>query len=314
MMRRGCAEWTANGDAGGMSASHSRAGRGASRQPSASRPGAWRSGAVRGVWGGKWRSVLRKAGILLGLLCVVAAALPFLAVAYLAFAGCGLFIKNPRSPYDRLIDRYPLLYEIHSRFFNFPLLEDTFRNIPPARGRVLHLACGTGLGAKIIRNGNPRVIELDMNVKRLCYGLKKLRLQRPVAGDAVALPFRENAFDVIVLPVSLHHIIDLDGLFRECERVMREDGRFIIYDPASLRRRTCELWNTFHDGRIWIFDKVSLVREIEVLAARRGLKIGSVRYYRQPSLQNYNLVYSMCDVLVELVREPSACANKRGAC
>lgn len=289
-MHREITEWTAPGEAGSISAGTARA--------------------VCGVW--------RKAGILLGLLLIVPAALPFLAAAYLAFAGCSLFLKNPRSPYDRLIDRYPLLYEIHSRFFNFPLLEDTFHNIPPARGRVLHLACGTGLGAKIIRSGNPQVTELDMNVKRLRYGVEKLRLQRPVAGDAAALPFRENTFDVIVLPVSLHHIMDLDGLFRECERVMSADGRFLIYDPASLRRRTFGVWNTFHDGPIWIFDRVTLVREIGLLAARRGLKIGSVRYYRQPSLQNYNLVYSMCDVLVELVREPRACEHifecNRGAC
>jgi SAM-dependent methyltransferase len=253
---------------------------------------------------------VRTAFISLGLAVVIVLTLPLMLAALLSFRISYLFSTKRRSIYDYLIEKSPLLYEFHSKIFNYPLWEHTFRNVPPMSGRVLHLACGTGLGSNEIRNGNSTMIELDINLPRLNYGHRIGKLAHPVVGDAAKLPLRSRAFDCVFIPVSLHHIGDLDGLFRECRRVMADDGRLIIFEPVSLKMRPFERWNTFHDGPIWIFDKKTLVSEVDVLGWRYGLEIRSVDFHRPLNVQNYNGFYNMCDAVIEMVprREASSMA------
>ena len=62
-----------------------------------------------------------------------------------------------------------------------------------------------------------------------------------VVGNACAMDFPDNSFDVVAVANSLHHIPDLEALFREMRRVVKPDGWMLISEmysdgqpPASL--------------------------------------------------------------------------------
>ena len=64
---------------------------------------------------------------------------------------------------------------------------------------------------------------------------------RPMAGVALqcefdALPFEANSLDLVVLPHALERSQDPHQTLRECERVLRPEGRLVILglNPASL--------------------------------------------------------------------------------
>jgi SAM-dependent methyltransferase len=77
----------------------------------------------------------------------------------------------------------------------------------PLRGQsVLDLGSGTGDGSRAARAAGADVVATDLAVDMLRIDQRG----RPpaAAGDALALPFRNDAFDVVLAPFSLNHLDD----------------------------------------------------------------------------------------------------------
>ena len=51
-----------------------------------------------------------------------------------------------------------------------------------------------------------------------------------VAGDVVALPFLDGAFDVVTCRIAPHHFADVAGAVRQVQRVLRPGGSFLVQD------------------------------------------------------------------------------------
>jgi ubiquinone/menaquinone biosynthesis C-methylase UbiE len=233
----------------------------------------------------------------MGLLCYVLVICPFLIISLIHY-----LIKKGKQPslYVRAVYRVPLLYEFHNRIFTFPVWEQNFLHLPALPGRTLHLGCGTGFGAGIIEQKALETVHMDIKARFVHYGVKKKKLKCAVTGDAYRLPFKEKSFDRIVIPVAFHHLLDHASLFAELKRVMQAEGLTLIFDPVSIRPRESRVANTFHDGLIWIFDHQGILKTTASILEKNGLEVRSVTYFRPFSLQNYNLVYPMKDMILEL--------------
>ena len=96
---------------------------------------------------------------------------------------------------------------------------------------VLEIACGGGQGLGYLAKPAARVTGIDIDTKVLEYPAKLYagRTNISVApGDACALSFPDNSFDIIVLFDSVYWLKDQDLFMRECRRVLRKGGRLII--------------------------------------------------------------------------------------
>lgn len=60
-----------------------------------------------------------------------------------------------------------------------------------------------------------------------------------ILGDAGRLPLQSASVDAVLIVDALHHMQDVDAVFREAERVLRSGGVLVIrdFDPATLRGR-----------------------------------------------------------------------------
>ena len=100
-----------------------------------------------------------------------------------------------------------------------PLAEELVGRCPvDLRGRtVLDLGAGTGAASSAVRGA--QVIAIDSAIGMLL----ERRLLRPPAtvGDALALPFRSDAFDVVIAAFSFNHVVDVPSGMREAGRVAR---------------------------------------------------------------------------------------------
>jgi SAM-dependent methyltransferase len=94
-----------------------------------------------------------------------------------------------------------------------------FSPVPLEGRRVLDLGSGTGEGSRAALAAGARVIATDLAAEMLRVG----RAGRPpsTAGDAVALPFRHDSFDVVLAPFSLNHLDDPADGVREAGRTGR---------------------------------------------------------------------------------------------
>jgi SAM-dependent methyltransferase len=231
------------------------------------------------------------------LIAWVALLSPFLFVSLAHFVATQ---GRRESLYARAIYRSPLLYEIHNRVFTFPIWQENFHHLPALPGRTLHLACGTGFGAHIIEEKAAETVHMDIQLRFLRVGKRWRRMRQVVAGDAYLLPFRSGSFDRVVVPVAFHHLLDHPRLFAEMKYVLAKGGLVLIFDPVSIRRRKSRIMNSFHDGRIWIYDQDGLVRRTRELAAVSGFEVKSTRCFRPLSVQNFNLIYPMKDMIMVL--------------
>ena len=90
-------------------------------------------------------------------------------------------------------------------------------------GSALDLGAGTGAASRaLLAAGASRVVAVDSAMAMLTHDAH----QRPpaVAGDALALPFADGAFDAAVAAFSLNHLADPAAGLREAARVTRPGG------------------------------------------------------------------------------------------
>ena len=93
---------------------------------------------------------------------------------------------------------------------------------------VLDLAAGTGVSTEELARSGARTVGVDLSLGMLRAG----RAQRPdvalLAGDALALPFRDAVFDAVTISFGLRNIHDTGAALRELARVTRPGGRLVV--------------------------------------------------------------------------------------
>jgi ubiquinone/menaquinone biosynthesis C-methylase UbiE len=101
--------------------------------------------------------------------------------------------------------------------------------------RVLDCACGTGYGARMLRELGTAasVVGIDIEPKALAYATKKHRPAGTAflcsSGDQLAL--EDDSVDVITSFETIEHVPDDRALISEFHRVLRRDGLLIISTP-----------------------------------------------------------------------------------
>lgn len=108
------------------------------------------------------------------------------------------------------------------------------RHVPTATGpapTLLDVACGGGLLAPHLAGRGYAHVGIDLTASALvqanAHGVVGVR------GDVARLPFRDEAFDVVVAGEILEHVNDLPGVIAEACRVLRVGGTLVIDTIAN---------------------------------------------------------------------------------
>jgi demethylmenaquinone methyltransferase / 2-methoxy-6-polyprenyl-1,4-benzoquinol methylase len=103
--------------------------------------------------------------------------------------------------------------------------------------RVLDLAAGTGASSIPFRDAGAEVVACDFSQGMLSVGHQEHPGLDFVAGDALHLPFRDEAFDAVTISFGLRNVADVDAALRELARVTRPRGRLVILETSAPRRQ-----------------------------------------------------------------------------
>ncbi|WP_114382062.1 class I SAM-dependent methyltransferase [Paenibacillus prosopidis] len=217
--------------------------------------------------------------------------------------------RNPfyTSKLVQLQGRYPLLYELAMYVQNFPIPRNVYKALPPLKGDVLQVGCGTGLLNKYARKNNHiRWINMDPNLNALRLGVKLGRYDSYIHAF-IDKPTKLNDMccDMIVFARSFHHIRNHKKALRECSRLLRYGGTIIIADPVVLEEKIGGstgkgyMANSSIDGVIWRFTRETFVNHLKECLPY-DLEIHSVTDTRQLHVTNYNLFVPQTDLIVVL--------------
>ena len=185
---------------------------------------------------------------------------------------------EPRGTFNQLIDFNPL------RISFFEGVVGDFRD-----KSILDIGCGGGILTEEFAKRGGRVTGIDSSYRSLYHA--KVHARESAfeidyrLGNASALPFPDNAFDILVASEVLEHIGNLNLTLWEMVRVLKPDG-FLLFDTPN---RSWFSWLYFiafgemlsrriprgtHDFRMFIRPK-ELILKLQAL----GVQVKDIRGY-----------------------------------
>ncbi len=103
--------------------------------------------------------------------------------------------------------------------------------------QYLHAGCGSGGSDQRITWRKPVVHQLDISLPALQLNRSRSMAmdRRFVCGDLFALPYRDGTIDGIFNFGVMEHFTaeDIDRILAECRRVLKPDGRIILFWPPN---------------------------------------------------------------------------------
>ncbi|MEE6273900.1 demethylmenaquinone methyltransferase [Georgenia wangjunii] len=140
--------------------------------------------------------------------------------------------KKPREVagmFDAVARRYDVTNDVLSLWQDRLWRAATRKAVAAEPGmRVLDLAAGTGTSSEDYADAGIDVVPCDFSTGMVGVG-KRRRPDLPfVAGDATALPFADESFDVVTISFGLRNVVDTDRALSEMLRVTRPGGRLVI--------------------------------------------------------------------------------------
>ena len=165
-----------------------------------------------------------------------------------------------RAMFGRIVPRYDLMNRIMTGGMDRRWRRRTAAAVRPGGARALDLATGTGdLALALVDAGARLVVGADFTLGMLAAAQLKVAPSGRVflcAGDALRLPFADDAFDCAVNGFLLRNVADLPRALAELHRVLAPGGRLgcleITHPPTALR----PFFRLYFDGLVPIMGRV----------------------------------------------------------
>jgi SAM-dependent methyltransferase len=135
---------------------------------------------------------------------------------------------------------YPILFEVEQSHWWYQgrrriiagFVEEICRRVKGRAPRIVDVGCGTGANLLLLsKYGDAEGVDVSEDALSFCRerGLNKVRL-----GAGEALPYEDGVFDLVTaFDVVEHMDDDLAGL-KEFRRVLRPDGRVLLFVPTFM--------------------------------------------------------------------------------
>ncbi len=133
--------------------------------------------------------------------------------------------------FDGVARRYDLLNDLLSLGRTKAWRKVATSIIAPKPGmRILDIAAGTGSSSRPLADAGAEVIPLDFSKGMLEAGRKRHPDLAFTHGDALALSFKDNEFDVTTISFGLRNTSDTLLALRESLRVLKPGGRMVVIE------------------------------------------------------------------------------------
>ncbi len=162
---------------------------------------------------------------------------------------------------------------------------------PQAEGVYLDIGCGTGNYTHEFQKRGFPFIGIDPSIAMLEKARQKNKSIDWKIGAVENIKLPNHSIDGIVAILTIHHWTDLDQGFSELSRVIKPNGRVVIF--TSTPKQMKGYWLNHYFPRMLANAMVEMpsLEEIENAMSSSGMEITEIdRYFIQPDLQD-NFLY-----------------------
>ncbi|MCB5199361.1 bifunctional demethylmenaquinone methyltransferase/2-methoxy-6-polyprenyl-1,4-benzoquinol methylase UbiE [Loktanella sp. TSTF-M6] len=148
-----------------------------------------------------------------------------------------------RGVFSSVASKYDIMNDVMSGGIHRIWKDAMMDWLAPRPGqRLLDVAGGTGdISFRFLRRaGSGHATVLDLTEPMLIEGRKRAEAERMagqldwVVGDAMALPFEDNSFDVYTISFGIRNVTRPQEALNEAYRVLRPGGRLMVLEFSQL--------------------------------------------------------------------------------
>jgi SAM-dependent methyltransferase len=143
-------------------------------------------------------------------------------------------------PKEMQSHHYPILYQVEETHWWYlgrrriiqSLVEKIRTTLPNAKPKILDVGCGTGANLKMLSAyGSAEGVDISPQAVDFCRerGLDSVKL-----GAIEHLPYESGSFEMVTALDVVEHLDDDVAGLREMRRVLRRDGRVLLFVPAFM--------------------------------------------------------------------------------
>lgn len=142
--------------------------------------------------------------------------------------------RRVRDMFARISPRYDLLNHLLSANIDRRWRRRVVRKLQPhlsSNAKILDVGCGTGdLSIELFEKTAAQVIGIDFCRPMLQRAQTKAPQIRFIEGDALRLPFPDNAFDCVTIAFALRNLASVESGLQEISRILKHDGLIAILE------------------------------------------------------------------------------------
>ena len=143
-------------------------------------------------------------------------------------------------PKEMQSHHYPILFEVEETHWWYvgrrriiqSLVEKIHPTLNNSNPRILDVGCGTGANLKMLAAfGRAEGVDISQQAVEFCHerGLDSVKL-----GAIEHLPYENDSFELVTALDVVEHLDDDVAGLREMRRVLRRDGRLLLFVPAFM--------------------------------------------------------------------------------
>jgi SAM-dependent methyltransferase len=180
--------------------------------------------------------------------------------------------------------------------------------IPDPQQTTLDLACGEGRLTRLLASRGHRVVGVDAAPTMVRNAVTHAEAQPAINGDATRLPFRDEAFDLVVAYMCLHDIDQMPETVAEVARVLKPGGRLAAAIPHPVN--TAGGFASREEQAPFVITGSYLdAHPTDDVVERDGITLTFHSEHRP--LETYGLALEHAGLLIEAIREVRAPAPGR---
>ena len=164
--------------------------------------------------------------------------------------------EEVRTMFDRIAPVYDVMNRVMTAGLDGRWRRLAAEAVVRPGNRVLDACCGTGDLAVADERAGGHVTGVDFSEEMLARARRKSATVDWLQGDAMALPFEDESFEVVTVGFGVRNLEDLESGLRELARVLVPGGRLACLEITRPRGVLRPFFRAWFDGLVPLAGKV----------------------------------------------------------